>query len=294
MDKNHPIMKSLQLIADDIRTFIDLSLKEPDESWHEWAHVVIQDAKVRCWEKKNCEKKDCPAYRNEKARCWLVAGTMCEGRVQGVFALKYGSCKECDVYQSAVFLDPVTEVYEHLITLVHSLRQTQEKLMTLATRDALTGAYNRNFFNEIIMNEIQRSKRYGDSFSLVMLDIDGFKRINDEHGHLLGDWVLKECAAVLCKCTRISDILVRYGGDEFMIVTPETGSESCEALIARVNNEISAWNENNAGDDCRLSVSIGCAMFHAGGDLMAVIQEADENMYRNKMKTNGHRDARED
>jgi len=292
MDKAHPLIQSLQVIAQDIRSFIDLSLKEPDESWQEWAEVAMKNATVRCWEKKNCEKHDCPAFKKDEVRCWLTAGTMCGGKVQGVFAVKYESCKECEVYQAAVFQDPVTEIYEHLITLVHSLRETQEKLMTLATKDALTGASNRNFFNEIIMNEIQRTKRYGNSFSIVMLDIDNFKQINDQLGHLQGDRILKECAAVLSKCIRTSDILVRYGGDEFVIVTPGTDSGDCAALMSRVKNEINAWNEKHGGADCELSVSVGCAMFQAGSDLMEVIQEADRNMYLNKNRLNGKATAK--
>lgn len=284
MESNHPLMKALQQIVRDIRKFIDLSLKQPDESWEEWALVAARPSAAHCWKKKSCEKRDCPAYGNEAVRCWLTAGTMCDGNVQGVFALKYRSCTECEVYQDAVYQDPATEISEHLITLVHSLRLTQDKLRTLATRDPLTGVFNRNFFNEIIMNEIQRAKRYGGEFSIVMLDIDNFKRINDHHGHLQGDRILKVCAAILGGCIRSSDLLVRFGGDEFLILTPGTDFRECAGLISRITEKTEAWNRNNALADCHLGVSAGCAMFYDGCDLMKVIKEADHKMYLNKQQ----------
>jgi len=239
MDSNHPLMNALQRIVRDIRKFIDLSLKQPDDSWEEWAHVVARPSAVHCWEKKNCEKRDCPAYGNEAVRCWLTAGTMCDGKVQGVFALKYKSCTECDVYRAAVYQDPATEISEHLITLVHSLRLTQEKLRHLATRDPLTGVFNRNFFNEMI---------------------------------------------ILGKSIRSSDLLVRFGGDEFLILTPETDTRECASLISRITEKTDKWNRKNQLADYQLSVSAGCAVFYDGCDLMEVIKEADHKMFLNKQR----------
>jgi diguanylate cyclase (GGDEF)-like protein len=208
---------------------------------------------------------------------------MCGGKAQGEFAVKYKSCTECDVYQEAVFKDPVTEIYEHVVTLVHSLRLTQDKLKIMAIRDPLTGVYNRNFFNEIITNEINRTKRYGEKFSIVVMDIDNFKQINDDYGHLIGDWILKECALILGKSIRSSDLLVRFGGDEFLVVTLETGSEECRALSCRVDQHLAVWNKEHSSPDYGLSISIGCAMYEQGKDLMEVIKEADSRMYKNKL-----------
>jgi len=284
MDNNHPLVIALRNLTRDLRLFIELSLQESDAAWEEWLRLILKEDEVRCWERKNCSKKDCPAYLNTDIRCWLAAGTMCGGKPQGEFAAKYKSCTECDVYQAVVFRDPVTEAYEHVVTLVHSLRLTQDKLKTMAIRDPLTGVYNRNFFNEIIANEINRTKRYGDKFSIVVMDIDGFKQINDDYGHLIGDWILRECAMILGKSLRASDLLVRFGGDEFLVVTRETGSGECEALSARIAGHLSDWNNEHADPDYGLSVSIGCAVFEQGKDLMDVIKEADALMYKNKMK----------
>jgi len=281
---DHPLTSALGNLTHDLRLFIELSLQETDAAWEEWLRLILKESEVKCWEKKNCSKKDCPAYFNADVRCWLAAGTMCGGKVQGEFAVKYKSCTECEVYQEAVFKDPVTEVYEHIVTLIHSLRLTHDKLKIMAIRDPLTGIYNRNFFNAIISNDIERTRRYGDKFSIVIMDVDNFKQTNDIYGHLIGDWLLKECASILGRAIRSSDLLVRFGGDEFLVVTRETGHGDCDALIERINEHIAFWNREHTEPDYGLSVSTGCAVFDQGKDLMEVIKEADAGMYRNKLK----------
>ncbi len=244
----------------------------------------LSDVQVKCWERKSCNKKECPAYMNTYGRCWLIAGTMCGDKVQGKFAVKYKSCTECDVYQETVFKDPVSEIYEHLIALIHSLRSKQEELKTMATLDVLTGLHNRNYFEMVMPLEVEKVRRYGGKLSIAMIDIDKFKQINDTYGHLHGDGVLKECASILCRSIRSSDLLVRFGGDEFLIVMPETDCTEKDALIARINENISAWNSEYASSDYRLSLSIGCAVLEEGRCLAEVIKEADDRMYRNKAK----------
>lgn len=283
MDNNHPLVKALRDLTRDLRLFIELSLREEDAEWEDWLRLILKETEIKCWERKNCSKKDCPAFHNTAARCWLVAGTMCGGKVQGEFAIKYKNCTECDVYQTAVFRDPVTEIYEHIITLIHSLKATQDKLKTLAIRDSLTGVYNRNFFNEIIANEIERTKRYGEKFSIIMMDIDNFKEINDNFGHLFGDWILKEFSLLLKQSVRSSDLLVRFGGDEFLIVVPETDFEDCQNMISRLGILISDWNERHSDLEYKLSVSTGCSLYEQGKDLMEIINRADLQMYKDKL-----------
>ncbi len=284
MDRNHPLFTALQQLTNDIRLFIELSLRETDADWDEWMRLALKEQEILCWERKKCTKTDCPAHGDRTTRCWLTVGTMCGGTVQGEFALKYKSCTECHVYKEAVFGDPVREVYEHVITLVHSLKTTQEKLKNLAVRDPLTGVHNRTFFNVIIANEIERSKRYGDRFSVVMVDIDNFKHINDTFGHLHGDRILKECASILNNCVRSSDLLVRYGGDEFIIVTPKTDTGDCDKLLSRIEELIAGWNSSQDNSHYSLSISAGCALYERGKDLLDVINEADRKMYANKKR----------
>lgn len=285
--ENHPLLNALRHVANDIRMFIELSLHESDDAWEKWMPLVVKESGVKCWEKKKCIKREeCPAYMNSDGRCWLIAGTMCGGRVQGDFALKYKSCTECDVYQESVFKDPVAEIYEHLITLVHSLKSTQDKLKTMATKDVLTDLYNRNYFNETIATQLERARRYGEKLSVIMIDIDNFKNINDSYGHIHGDGILRECASILKKAVRKSDILCRFGGDEFLIVTPKTDCSGNEPLIERINKFVMKWNEEYASSDYSLSLSIGCSIWEKDRDLLDVINEADRNMYENKKKRN--------
>jgi len=106
MDNDHPLVIALKNLTHDLRLFIELSLQEADASWEEWLRIILKEGEIRCWERKNCSHRDCPAYRRTDKRCWLVAGTFCGGKPQGEFAVKYKSCTECDVYQEAVFKDP--------------------------------------------------------------------------------------------------------------------------------------------------------------------------------------------
>lgn len=280
--RDHDLVAALRVVGRDIRRFIDLSLQEPEVSWQEWPDLLRQGPPLRCWERKGCVKKDCPAFGRDGGRCWLIAGTMCAGGPVGDFAVKYKSCTECDVYQESVFRDPVAEIYEHLITLVHSLKVAQERLKTMAIRDLLTGLYNRNYFHETICREMDKARRYGHRFSLLMIDVDNFKRINDDYGHLHGDGVLCECARILTEAVRSSDLLFRYGGDEFLILTPETDCRGDQALIARTHELVRAWNEEYGSPGYRLSLSIGCATWEEGKELRDVLDEADTLMYRDK------------
>lgn len=271
----------------DLKLFVDLSLHESDDRWQEWFSSVDSEIEVRCWEKKGCKKTDCPSYMRPKSRCWLTAGTMCGGDIQGVFAKKYKSCAECSVYTDVVYRDELSDTYEHLIMLVYSLRTKQEELRHLATRDTLTGLYNRNYFNIVMAREIDRIARSGGHLAIIFIDIDNFKYINDTFGHLHGDGILRECAAILSRAVRASDLLVRLGGDEFIIAMPETDCEEKKPLLNRIESIISQWNSEYASSDYRISMSIGCSILEKGKDLETVIREADEKMYENKMSKRG-------
>lgn len=279
----HPMRKALRSLADDIRMFIEISLHDDDFDLEKWLFSISHATPIRCWEIKHCSKTSCPAYKNENVRCWLEAGTMCEGGVKGEFALKYKSCTECNVYQAAVFENPMAEIYEHLITLIHSLKGTQDKLRNLATRDLLTGLYNRNYFNETISREIEYARRNKRLVALIMIDVDNFKQINDTYGHLHGDGILKECAEILTRATRKSDIVCRYGGDEFLIVTSMSGDgDDTAGIVSRIRQYIAGWNAEFGTADYGLSLSIGCATMAEDAHLTDALHEADRLMYEDK------------
>jgi len=114
-----------------LRKFIELSLHEDEKNWKDWISRTVQPIKAECWEMLECEAavaQNCPAYMSDCGRCWLTAGTMCGGTVQGGFAKKYSTCVECDVFQKTVFRDSATELQEHILILIHCLRSKQQQL----------------------------------------------------------------------------------------------------------------------------------------------------------------------
>ena len=130
------------------------------------------------------------------------------------------------------------------------------KVEYMAITDSLTGLFNRRRFHEILSKEFERSKRYATPFSLIMADIDHFKKINDNYGHQAGDTVLKEVTSIIKKNTRETDTTARYGGEEFMVVMPNTNKSDAMNLAERIRSSIekSIFSEI---DGQNITVSIG-------------------------------------
>jgi diguanylate cyclase (GGDEF)-like protein len=158
-----------------------------------------------------------------------------------------------------------------------------EEIYRMTIVDGLTGVHNKRYFLEFLDREMARCVRYGRPLALVMFDIDHFKRINDDHGHLTGDYVLKEMARRLSTRIRRDELLARYGGEEFAAVLPETGrtgalefGEQIRSLVAREPFEFE-------GDKLTVTISVGVAV--ADGppvELSQFVKVADENLYRAK------------
>jgi diguanylate cyclase (GGDEF)-like protein len=121
-----------------------------------------------------------------------------------------------------------------LVTTAADLRAATAALERLATIDPLTGVLNRRAFFEALGTEFRRSQRYGHELSVVMIDIDDFKAVNDQGGHLFGDYVLATTARVLSEQTRESDVVARYGGEEFVVMLPETDEQGCAVVAEKL------------------------------------------------------------
>lgn len=158
-----------------------------------------------------------------------------------------------------------------------------EALRAQAITDSLTGLYNRRYFEECLWQELRRSQRYGHPFSLLLCDVDNFKPMNDRHGHLHGDRVLREVAQTLRGAVRASDLACRYGGDEFAILLLETGKSGALIAAEKIRKVVGENGVNRVQGMGELTLSIGVACYpddaQAGSDL---IQQADAALYRAK------------
>jgi diguanylate cyclase (GGDEF)-like protein len=149
----------------------------------------------------------------------------------------------------------------------------------LADLDALTGLHNRRYFHEVLARECNRAHRYSRRLSLLVLDLDDFKAVNDRVGHLSGDAALAEAAARLRQAARSADIPCRVGGDEFAIVLPESGLPEAEQLFRRI---LDAFASRPIGEAGRLDLSAGIAELRGGDDGATLFQRADEALFRAK------------
>ena len=173
----------------------------------------------------------------------------------------------------------------HTAVAVSRLR-LQAELIQQARHDALTGVFNRHYFNELIAQEVLRSSRYNHPIGLLMIDVDRFKEINDRYGHQTGDAVLREIADVLRATVRQTDMIVRYGGDEFLVVLTETG-EDAEEVAVRVRRAVVGSENLRTISGFDVTVSVGSIFWRpdTGTPIEEALATADARMYDDKRKS---------
>ncbi len=166
-----------------------------------------------------------------------------------------------------------------------------QKLHKMATLDALTQVYGRNFFVDTCMIEVNRVSRYGGSLPFLLIDVDHFKQVNDTYGHVAGDLVLRNVTAAFRNVLRSSDIIGRYGGEEFAIMLPETDLDGARNLAERLRNEVRNTTTSYEGHKINVTISVGIAYFStregmqqpSGKPLLdMLLKEADKALYRAK------------
>lgn len=153
------------------------------------------------------------------------------------------------------------------------LEKQVRELQKERIRDPLTQVYNRRFLGEAGEKEFVRAKRYQRLLTLIFLDIDKFKKINDQQGHLVGDQALETVAALLSNYSRKSDFIFRYGGDEFVVIMPEVGEKGARQFLNRINQELSCTS---------LRISAGIATLETESSLEELVKKADRRMYEDK------------
>jgi len=196
--------------------------------------------------------------------------------------------KKLSVYKNQLELE-VEERTNELVTknsqLVCEIKEKQKietELKHLATIDPLTSIYNRRKFNEVLSYELRRDERYPGGLSLILCDLDNFKNINDSYGHNKGDEVLKSFTEMIKNMIRSSDTFARWGGEEFVLLLPETGFETAIQLAEKIKQKTANTLFSNT---CKMTVSFGITQFLEGDTETTLFKRADDALY--KAKTNG-------
>jgi len=171
--------------------------------------------------------------------------------------------------------------------LTKRLEETNQKLRDAANIDPLTRVYNRRYFEEFAGWNFNRAVRYGTTLGCLMIDIDHFKHVNDDYGHLTGDRILQGVAETLRAKLRNTDIVARYGGEEFVVLLPETKPHAVALIAEKLNKSISEVEFPTAEGDIQVTVSVGYVAYSAAGmpevtSPVELIKIADQNMYQAK------------
>ncbi|MBZ5547920.1 MAG: GGDEF domain-containing protein [Acidobacteriia bacterium] len=180
----------------------------------------------------------------------------------------------------------------YLVTRRIEFRQLRQKMISTAMQnelirlqsftDPLTEIYNRRSLEELAGRFIGQAKRLGNPLTFLLVDLDHFKKVNTRFGHLTGDFVLTEIAALLKGSIRGTDAAIRYGGDEFLIALSNTNAAGAATVLNRIETSLNEWNQSSSLDDFAVSLSIGMAEWTDGKTLDEVLDLADRNMYEEK------------
>ena len=188
--------------------------------------------------------------------------------------------KDGTLYHEEQTITPVFDEQNSLffVSTGHDISErieVEKKLHSLATKDSLTGVYNRYSLNKEIDTNIKKYERYADIFSLLMIDIDYFKNVNDTYGHDVGDLVLKEICSVIENLIRETDIFGRWGGEEFLLILPKTNKDEAISMATRIKNII---EEHKFDYIPQVTVSIGVSVYNKS----IILKDVDDALYKAK------------
>ena len=167
-----------------------------------------------------------------------------------------------------------------VLKLLYELESSRQQIRQLAITDELTDSYNRRYFMEVAEGELLRARRYGAPMSLILIDVDHFKRVNDTHGHQCGDALLREIALACRDSLRGTDVIARFGGEELIVLLPQTGLTGALTMAERIRGRVAQlaiqWREQKV----EATVSLGVASLRADTPTLdALIHEADIALY---------------
>ncbi|MFP4329360.1 MAG: GGDEF domain-containing protein [Alkalispirochaetaceae bacterium] len=168
--------------------------------------------------------------------------------------------------------------------ILEQLREQEERLVTLSITDELTGLYNSRYFFRCLDQEIERSERYQRPISMIFMDIDNFKRFNDQHGHVEGDKVIRELGRSVSSLLRGNDMAFRYGGEEFVVLLPETVEGEAALVAERIREGFSkiTFRPADGSGPLHTTISLGVAQLEKGEKPKDFLRRADQALYQSK------------
>lgn len=224
------------------------------------------------------KKSHRPFAKNYQTKNCLIAPLVCQDRVVGVLNL---SDKENGEAFTVNDIEVIQLVSQLIGASVGNIKLF-EKIQKQAATDGLTGLVNHRAFYEALEKELWRSRRYGGTISLIMVDVDSLKKVNDTHGHRAGDKAIREISKKIKQCIRQIDTAARYGGDEFAIILPNTALADATIVAERMVKSVSdaniAWNRRKLN----LSISVGLGQYDANTSPEDITNRSDEALYHAK------------
>lgn len=205
----------------------------------------------------------------------------------GVFFLRTVGAEPTLTMQDLEFAEQAVRTAVGAIEKAYALQTAQSdkaRFQVLATIDPLTGCLNRRALSDRLTAEMDRARRYGLALSVLMIDLDRFKDVNDTHGHLTGDSVLRQLGDLLRREVRSVDVVARYGGEEFLALLPETGPQGALVFAERLRERVADYDFGEAGKSLFVTISVGVGSMQPGSDVDAsgLIARSDAALYRAK------------